>query len=236
MQWELQAASIWVKALITYVLIGWCTQLPGAIFYRRYLPLRLLGEGYERHGIRILLETPVGWIPFAILLWPVPFLRAGLNLVAIELVIVGILSSVALIGYVTSLLGAVLVVILAGLVSMFLAKPRKSRFRSDKDLEEEARRLRVEAGKDRILGQFDAAYIKYKRAYELYITQGDKDTQCNVLCSLAETTPHRDEIGKYVEMIGAVCASMPGAEERSKCLRNLDALKQRLKDSRGWSP
>lgn len=236
MRWEPQAISMWVKAFITYLFIGWCTQLPGGIFYRCYLPLRLLGEGYKRHGIRIVLKTPVGWIPFTILLWPVPFLRAGLNLIAVELVMVGILSSVVLIGYVTSLLGAVLVVIIAGLVSIYLARPRKPRFRSDKDTEEEARKLRVDAGKDRILGQFDAAHMKYKRAYELYVTLGDKDAQCNVLCSLTETTPRRHEIGKYVEMIEAVCASMSDPEERSKCLRNLDALKQRLKDSRGWSP
>jgi len=143
MQWELQAASMWVKALITYLLIGWCTQLPGAIFYRRYLPLRLLREGYERHGICIFLETPVGWIPFTILLWPVSFLRAGLNLVAVALVVAGVLSSVALIGYVTTVLGAVLVIMLAGLVSMYLARLQRPGFRSDKDLEEAGSRFRV---------------------------------------------------------------------------------------------
>lgn len=107
-------------------------------------------------------------------------------------------------------------------------------FRSRKSLEEEARTLRVDAGKHRLLGQFDAAYRNYKRAYELYVKLGDTDAQCNVLCSLAETTPGRDEIRGYVEKIEAVCASIPDPDERAKTLRNLDALKRRLNDSRGW--
>jgi hypothetical protein len=108
-------------------------------------------------------------------------------------------------------------------------------FRSDKELEKEGRRLRKDAINDRLLGQFDAAYTKYKRAYKLYVKLGDKDTQCNVLCSLAETTPRIEEIRGYVEMIRAICANMPDGSEKSKAFRNLDALKQRLKDSRSWS-
>lgn len=103
-----------------------------------------------------------------------------------------------------------------------------------KVLEEEARTLRVEAGKHRILGQFDAAYANYKRAYKLYLKLDDKDAQCNVLCSLAETTPRREEIRGYVERIEAACASMRDADEKAKALRNLDALTQRLKQSRRW--
>ena len=103
-------------------------------------------------------------------------------------------------------------------------------------LDEEAKKLRVDAGKDRILGQFDAAYTKYKRAYELYVKIGDKDAQCNVLCSLAETTPRMAEIRGYVEKIEAICVSLPDPNERAKCLRNLAALKQRLKDARNWAP
>ena len=100
MQWELQTAPMWLKALVMYFLIGWCTQLPGAIFYRRYLPLRLVLDGYERHGARVFLETPIGWILFAILLWPAPFVRAGLNLIAVALALIGLVCSLALTIYV----------------------------------------------------------------------------------------------------------------------------------------
>ena len=96
MQWELQTAPMWLKALVTYLLIGWCTQLPGAIFYRRYLPLRLVFDGYERHGARVFLETPIGWGFFTVLLWPVPFVRAGLNLIAVALAFIGLVCSLAL--------------------------------------------------------------------------------------------------------------------------------------------
>lgn len=107
-------------------------------------------------------------------------------------------------------------------------------FHSKRTMAEDAQMLRADAGKDRLLGQFDAAYRKYRRAYDLYIKSGDADAQCSVLCSLAETTPRRDEIRGYVEEIEAVCAKLPDRGEREKALRNLDALKQRLSDSRGW--
>jgi hypothetical protein len=87
-----------------------------------------------------------------------------------------------------------------------------------------------------MLGQFDAAYEMYKRALTVYARVGDIDAQCNVLCSLAETTPLREEIGEYVGRIEALCNSMTGSDERAKAHRNLDALKQRLHDSRGWQP
>ncbi len=123
MQPVLLSAPIWLKMLIFYLLIGWCTQLPGGLF--RCYPRRwVVLDNFERHGARALLDTPFAWIPFTILLWPVPFLRAGLNVVALALIVVGVLSSVAIVGYVTTVLGAVLVVLLAGLVSVYLARPR----------------------------------------------------------------------------------------------------------------
>jgi hypothetical protein len=70
------------------------------------------------------LDTPYVWIPFTILLWPVPFLRAGLNLVALGLIVLGVLAAAGLIWYVTTIAGAGGVVLLSGLVSLFLARPR----------------------------------------------------------------------------------------------------------------
>jgi len=125
MQLELLSTPNWLKILITYLLIGWCTQLPGGLF-RRYRPFRIVLDNYERHGARALLDIPFIWIPFTILLWPVPFLRVGLNWVALVLVTVGVVSSVVIIGYVTSVLGVILVVVLVGVFSVFLARPRRS--------------------------------------------------------------------------------------------------------------
>jgi len=123
MQLDLQAGTPFVKLLIYYLMIGWCTQLPGGLF-RRYLPLWMLRENYDSHGTRALLDTPFVWIPFTILLWPIPFLRVGANRSALVLVVVGVLSSAALISYITTLSGALVVVILAGLGSVYLVKPR----------------------------------------------------------------------------------------------------------------
>jgi len=109
-------------------------------------------------------------------------------------------------------------------------------FGKQRDTEEDARRLRQEAGKARIMGQFDAAYKMYKRALPVYERVGDVDAQCNVLCSLAETTPHREEIGDYVGRIQTLCNGITDSDQKAKALRNLDALKQRLGDSRDWQP
>ena len=123
-QWEFSTAPMWAKVLVAYLLVGWCTQLPGALFYRRYVPRHLIREGYERRGARILLETPIGWLLFTVLLWPVPFVRAGLNVVALALILVGVVCSVALITYVTTLLQALVAVAIATSVSLLLARPR----------------------------------------------------------------------------------------------------------------
>lgn len=103
-------------------------------------------------------------------------------------------------------------------------------FRSRKSDEEVAKGLRIDAGKLRILGQFDAAYENYKRAYALYEKLGDTDAQCNVLCSLAETA-RRDERQQFLEKIEAVCTTMRDPDEKARALKNLDALKERLRNS-----
>jgi hypothetical protein len=115
----------WWHLVLIYLLIGFCTQLPGDILYRRYLPPRLIREGYERHGARIFLETPIVWIPFTILFWPIPFLRVGLNYIAVELLAVGILSAYIVIKLASTLWADALTIIIAGAISVFLARPGK---------------------------------------------------------------------------------------------------------------
>jgi hypothetical protein len=115
----------WWHLVLIYLLIGFCTQLPGDILYRRYLPPRLIREGYERHGARIFLETPIVWIPFTILFWPIPFLRVGLNYIAVELLAVGILSAYIVIKLASTLWADALTIIIAGAISVFLARTGK---------------------------------------------------------------------------------------------------------------
>jgi hypothetical protein len=94
--------------------------------------------------------------------------------------------------------------------------------------EEDARILRIEAGRLRILGNLDAAYKKYKRAYAVYERCGDIDAQCSVLCSLAETTASNDERRIFLGKIQALCDGIQDREERDRELRNLAALRKRL--------
>ena len=115
----------WWHLVLTYLLIGFCTQLSGDILYRRYLPPRLIREGYKRHGARFFLETPIVWIPFTILFWPIPFLRVGLNYIAVELLAVGILSAYIVIKLASTLWADALTIIIVGVISVFLARPGK---------------------------------------------------------------------------------------------------------------
>jgi hypothetical protein len=94
--------------------------------------------------------------------------------------------------------------------------------------QETAKNLRIEAGRLRMSGRFDDAYDKYKRANAIYEKLGDKDNQCNVLCSMAETTPY-NEIPEILAKIEAICASIADSEEKTKAFHNLDALKERLR-------
>ena len=123
MEFNLQTAPTPLRWLTLYLMIGWCTQLPGGLF-RRYQPAWMFLDNYERHGARAFLELPFIWIPFTILLWPIPFLRMGVNLPVLVSSGVGVLSYAVLINYVNTLFGASIVVVLAGCVSTYLVRPR----------------------------------------------------------------------------------------------------------------
>ncbi len=100
-------------------------------------------------------------------------------------------------------------------------------FSSREDDEEKAKKLRAEAGRLRIVGEFDEAFKRYKRAYSLYEKHGDIDAQLNVLCSLVETAPRNDR-QQFLEKIIFVISTIQNPVEKTKALGNLDALKERL--------
>lgn len=104
-------------------------------------------------------------------------------------------------------------------------------FDDRKRVQEKGKELRKAAMKDRILGQFNAANQKYKKAEAAYEKLGDVDSQCNVLCSRAETAGSTNERQKCVEKIETLCANIQDPGEKQRSLRNLDALKKRLGNS-----
>jgi hypothetical protein len=103
-------------------------------------------------------------------------------------------------------------------------------FNKREKIEEDAMQLRKDAMKNRILGQFNAAHREYKQADALYKKLGKIDDQCNVLCSIAETTASRDERQECLEKIETLCASIQDPEEKRRALHNLDAMKERLNE------
>ena len=92
--------------------------------------------------------------------------------------------------------------------------------------EQEALAARREAMKLRILRRFDDAYEWYQKAYSIYRALGEVQEQCNVLCSLAETTGHPHEIGLLIGKIQGLIEVMDDTEERETSLRKLEELKK----------
>jgi hypothetical protein len=103
-------------------------------------------------------------------------------------------------------------------------------FSSEKSKEEKAIKLRSEAGKLRMFGQFDEALEKYKRAYKIYKKLGNIDSQCNVLCSIVESS-RSNERKEYLFELEVLCNTIKNPEEKAAALRNFAALKERLKSS-----
>jgi hypothetical protein len=114
---------IWAKVIAYYLMIGWATQLPGGLF-RRYPALWLVRRALKRHGPQALLGIPLIWIPFTILLWPVPFLRAGVSRAAAMAGLIGLVGATLLVFWASSWWGAALVVALAGLIPTLSLRPR----------------------------------------------------------------------------------------------------------------
>lgn len=123
MQPQVIFESTWAKIVTCYLMIGLATQLPGGLF-RRYPAWWPIRQSYELHGPRALLGIPVIWIPFTILLWPVPFLRAGFKLVPVAAGVFGLVAAMVLIYWTSTVWGALVVVAVAGLVPTYLLRPR----------------------------------------------------------------------------------------------------------------
>ncbi len=120
--WDITTYPLWGKLLLGYIMIGLCTQLPG-VAYGHFL--RMPRFYYlEDFGILAKIAVGIGWLLYTVALWPTPFLRAGLNAIALQLVILGVMSSLVLAAYAkTGLMTSVVVLCSAGL-SMILARPR----------------------------------------------------------------------------------------------------------------
>jgi hypothetical protein len=116
-------ASTWVKVLTCYLMVGWATQLPGGLF-RRYPAAWLIKRNYELHGPQALLQIPFIWIPFTILLWPVPFIRAGIKPAPAAAAMLGFIAGLVLVYWSPTIWSSLFVVVVAGLVPTLIFRPR----------------------------------------------------------------------------------------------------------------
>lgn len=108
---------LWQKVIIGYLVVGYSTQLPGVAFgHFVYL-------GHFRHlqprGVFHKFVAAIAWLALTTVLWPTPFLRAGLNMLAIELIVVGLIGSVLLVTIADTL--PWIAVVVAGLTILSLA-------------------------------------------------------------------------------------------------------------------
>lgn len=109
--------------ILTYLLIGFCTQLPGVI-YGHFLQLPFFCHlQYSCFLTKFIVG--IFWLIFTSVLWSIPFLFSGLNYIALELVAVGVLSAYIIVNWASTPLTATLTVVVAGVVAIFLARPGK---------------------------------------------------------------------------------------------------------------
>lgn len=119
---DITTYPLWCKLLFGYIMIGLCTQLPG-VAYGHFLKMHRF-YFLEDSGILAKMAVGIGWFLYSVVLWPTPFLRVGLNLIALQLVILGVMSSLVLAAYAKTGLVAGIVVLCAAGLSMILARPR----------------------------------------------------------------------------------------------------------------
>ena len=110
-----------LKVLLAYALIGVCTQIPGTL-YGHFLrgPLR------QYAGAPPLVKMILGlyWLAISVSLWPRPFLAAGLNLIALELLGVGLIASVLILHFASTWSMAGLIACLAPVAAVVIARRR----------------------------------------------------------------------------------------------------------------
>jgi len=122
MELSLSQLALWQKLLLGYVVVGYCTQLPGVAF-GHFLFLPHFRHLQQSDPLSKALAG-IAWLVFTTILWPTPFLRAGLNMLAIELIVLGIIGSVLLVTVADSTPWILAVLAASTILSLALARRR----------------------------------------------------------------------------------------------------------------
>lgn len=166
MEPSLSQLPLWLKALLIYLAIGYCTQLPGVAFghflslpYFRRLRRRLLPEGLDAPLAETSMKILMGlvWLLITTPLWPMPLLRAGLNIIAMELVTIGLIGAILMLTVVDSITWLAIVVAAMTIVSLLLARRHLRSGTTRRDLGTAERRNRSP-----FVQKADGVFLSYK--------------------------------------------------------------------------
>jgi len=111
-----------LKIFVLYLVVGYCVQLPGVVL-GHFLNLRQFQQ-YRNSNIIVKIFVGIFWLVYTILFWPKPFLRIGFNILAIELIVVGLLASFIIFYIGTTFIIVIAIILAAGGLSVTLARHR----------------------------------------------------------------------------------------------------------------
>jgi hypothetical protein len=113
---------LWLRIFVLYLVVGYCVQLPGVVF-GHFLNLTQFQQ-YRNSNILVKILAGIFWLVFTILFWPIPFLRVGFNILAIELIVTGLLASFIMFYAGTTFIIVIAIILVAGGLSVALARHR----------------------------------------------------------------------------------------------------------------
>lgn len=119
---SLSELALWQKLLIGYLVVGYSTQLPGVAF-GNFLYLEHFRH-LQESGIFAKFVAGIAWLALTTMIWPTPFLRAGLNMLAIELIVSGLIGSILLVTIADTLPWIAATVVGVTMLSLALAQRR----------------------------------------------------------------------------------------------------------------
>jgi hypothetical protein len=110
------------KLLLSYLLVGYATQCP-AVYLGYFLYIDRFRH-LKKSSFFVKSLAGLYWLCFTSILWPIPFLRAGLNWFAIELILVGIIGAILILAFATTFIKFILILFGITILCIVIARIR----------------------------------------------------------------------------------------------------------------